>query len=64
MKINLSKFKVAYNQNVHYEKYSKYIELLKQGSFFLSNHKYKEAIQTFEQSLYLSQTLEDNYKIN
>ena len=64
MKNNISNINITVNPNVLYKKYCNYIELINQGSSFLSNKKYKEALEIFEKALYLSETLKDNYKIN
>ena len=64
MKNNISNINITVTPNDLYIKYSNYIELINQGSSFLLNKKFKEALEIFEKALYLSETLKDNYKIN
>ena len=52
------------NPGIHYKKLYDYSELINQGSSFVLNNKFNEAMETFQKALQLSEQLRDKYKIN
>ena len=52
------------NPNIHYKKLYDYSELIKQGSSFVLNNRFNEAMETFQKALQLSEQLRDKNKIH
>ena len=52
------------NSNIYYQRLLNYSELIHQGSFYLVNNKYQDALETYEKALVLSEKMGDEYKKN
>lgn len=52
------------NPDIHLKKLNDYKELTNQGSFFLLNNRFNEAMDTYEKAFQLSEQLKDEYKKN
>ncbi len=55
---------IIFNENIRFKKIYNYIDLNNKGAEFILNRKYNEALEKYEEALYLSEILEDEYKIN